>query len=162
MSISDTHIKFSNGIKGESKHEKHKDQVEVTSWHWSASNASSFGKNSGGGRGKGVASELVFTHRYDNASPVLAQKLLGGDHLDEAVLYVSKSVGKGQDDFIIITLTKVMVTSISPSGDASGDVFESVSLAFEEMKTEYKKQKPDGGLESGPQFTFNTAEQKIS
>jgi len=160
MSSTDTHIDI-KGIKGESNHEKHKDQIEVIGWQWSASNDSTFGIGKGGGKGKGTVQNLVFTHRYDNASPTLAKKCLAGEHIDTATLYVSKASG-GQEDFLIITLTGVMVTSVNPSGDSSGEIFETVSLAYEEFKAEYKVQDAKGKLSAGPQFTFNVASTKVS
>ncbi len=122
----DIHIKF-EGVDGESNHKDHKGEIEVLSWAWGITNASS--SISGGGSGKGKASpgDLHFTHIYDKASPVLAKKCAQGVHFPTVTLTARKS-GEGQKDFLTVKMKEVFITSVQPSGAGGGDIVESVTM----------------------------------
>ncbi|HUL67278.1 MAG TPA: type VI secretion system tube protein Hcp, partial [Burkholderiaceae bacterium] len=51
MARSDIHLKLGD-IKGESTDDKHKDEIDVESWSWGASNPGSMARGGGGGTGK--------------------------------------------------------------------------------------------------------------
>ncbi len=155
MSNIDTHLKL-DGISGESKHKDHKDQIELVGWNWGVTNASSFGENSGGGKGKGKPMNMVIIHRYDKASPLLAKASASGKHIASATITARKS-GEGQKDFLTITLKPVVVTSVQPSCDAGGEIVEVVSLAYEDVEFDYKPQDDKGGLGGSVKFGWNVA-----
>jgi type VI secretion system secreted protein Hcp len=148
----DTHFKF-DGVDGESTHADHKGEIEVLSWSWGVQNASTL---SGGGSGKGKANpgDMVFTHMYDKASPVLAKKCAQGVHFKEAVLTARKS-GEGQKDFLKVTLKEVFITSVQPSGSSGGDIMESVSMSYADIGFAYKAQDEKGGLAGEVKFGWN-------
>ena len=73
------HLKIP-GIEGESTHKGHEKEIEVRSWAWGVENAAKPGTG-GGGAGKAVTRELVFTHGYDAASPLLAKSCAKGAHI---------------------------------------------------------------------------------
>ena len=78
-----------------------------------------------------------------------------GEHVDEAVLTIRKS-GTDLQEFIVITMGKVFVSQVSPSGqDGGGDIYEGVSLQFATVKFEYKPQKEDGSLDAGVIFDYD-------
>jgi type VI secretion system secreted protein Hcp len=78
-----------------------------------------------------------------------------GEHIKDATITVRKA-GKGQQEYLIITMTDVLVTSVSSSVSAEGDAtMEGVSLAFAKVDLEYKPQKPDGSLDAGVHFTYD-------
>jgi type VI secretion system secreted protein Hcp len=53
-------------------------------------------------------------------------------------------------------MTDVLVTSVSTSVSAEGDVtVEDVGLAFAKVDLEYKPQKADGSLDAGVHFTYD-------
>src|SRR5436853_2996585 len=98
-------------IKGESLDDKHKDEIEVLSYSWGVSNAGSMSSGSGGGEGKASFHDITFTHVMDKASPVLMQACATGTHLKEATITHRKS-GKGQQEYLIIKMNDVLVTSV--------------------------------------------------
>jgi len=59
------------GIKGESKDHKHKDQIDVLSWSWGMSQSGTAHMGGGAGAGKVNVQDLNFTHYIDKASPTL-------------------------------------------------------------------------------------------
>jgi len=148
----DTHIKF-DGVDGESTHADHKGEIEVLSWAWNVHNASAL---SGGGSGKGKAQpgDLIFTHTYDKASPVLAKKCAQGVHFKEAVVTARKA-GEGQKDFLKITMKEVFITSVAPSAGGDGDIMESVSMSYGSIDFAYKAQDEKGGTTGEVKFGWN-------
>ncbi len=141
-------------IKGESLDDKHKDEVEVLSWSWGVSNSSSMA-HGGGGAGKASFNDFNFIHRIDKASPVLLRACATGEHIKEATITARKA-GKGQQEYLIIKMNDVIITSVHPSG--SGDeaaIAESVALQFAKVDLEYRRQKTDGTLEAGLHFKYD-------
>ena len=102
-------------IKGESLDDKHKDEVEVLSWSWGVTNSGTIARGSGGGGGKATFHDFNFTHHIDKASPFLLKACATGEHIKEATITVRKA-GKGQQEFLIIKMNDVLITSVSPSG----------------------------------------------
>jgi type VI secretion system secreted protein Hcp len=142
-------------IKGESLDAKHKDEVEVLSWSWGVSQSGSIAPGGGGGQGKASFNDFNFTHHIDKASPVLMRVCATGQHLKEATITVRKA-GKGQQEFLIIKMNDIIITSVNPS--ASGDgaaTAENVALQFAKVDLEYKPQKPDGSLDAGIHFKYD-------
>jgi type VI secretion system secreted protein Hcp len=154
----DTFAKLGD-IKGESLDDKHKDEIEVLSFSWGVSNAGSMGYGSGGGEGKATFHDLSFTHKVDKASPVLMQACATGVHLKDGTITVRKA-GKGQQEFLVIKMNDVIITSVT-HGSAGGDgASENVSIAFAKVAVEYKPQKADGSLDAGIHFKYDLKAQK--
>lgn len=154
----DTHIKF-DGVDGEATHKDHKGEIEVLSWTWGVTNAST---GAGGGSGKGKASpgEMHFTHLYDKASPVLAKQCATGKHF-KTVVMTSRKSGEGQKDFLKITMKEVFISSVQPSGGSGGDIAESLSMAYKDIEFEYKPQDDKGGLGGAVKFGWNVATTEV-
>lgn len=142
-------------IKGESQDDRHRDEIEVLSWAWGVSQSGTVARGSGGGSGKASFHDFTFTHHVDKASPVLMGACASGEHIKEATITARKA-GKGQQDYLVIKMTDVLVTSVSTgvSAEAEGAV-EGVALAFAKVDLEYKPQKPDGSLGAGVHFRFD-------
>ncbi len=145
-------------IKGESLDAKHKDEIEVLSWSWGVTNPHPAGAGSGGGAGKASFRDLSFTHNIDRASPLLLKGCATGQHLKEATI-THRKAGKGQQEFLIIKMNDVIVTSVS-SGDSENTHVETVSLAFAKVDLEYRPQKADGSLDAGIHFKYDLKAQK--
>lgn len=158
MSI-DTHIKF-DGVEGEATHKDHKGEIQLLSWTWGASNAA---QTSGGGSGLGKAqpSDIVITHLYDKASPVLAKKCVQGVHFKEATMTSRKS-GEGQKDFLTIKLKEVYITSVSLGASASGEITESVSLSYGAIDFAYKAQDTKGATTGEVKFGWDVKTTEIT
>ena len=145
-------------VKGESKDDKHKDEIEVLSWSWGVSNPVDARAGAGKGAGKANFNDLNFMHAVDRASPVLMKACTMGDHFKEATL-TSRKAGKGQQEYLIVKLKEVFVSSVQPSG-SSEHPMESVSLVFAHIDLEYKPQKDDGSLDAGIHFIYDLAANK--
>ena len=142
-------------IKGESRDAKHKDEIEVLSWSWGVSQSGTTSSGGGGGAGKASFHDFTFTHHVDKASPVLMRACATGEHIKDATITVRKA-GKGQQDYLIVKMTDVLITSVSMSVSAEGDATaEGVTLAFAKVDLEYKPQKPDGSFDAGIHFKYD-------
>ena len=161
MSASDIHLKL-NGIKGESTSVQHKDEIEVQNWAWGVTGGSPAPGGGGGGAGRATFSDLHFTHRVDRASPELWKACATGRHIRDAVLSVVRP-GAGTQDYLVVKLSDVSVTSVSLS-DAAGDTLvphESVGLAFAKVEYAYKPQNPNGSLGAAVEFKFNLVTNRV-
>ena len=143
-------------IKGESLDSKHKDEVEVLSWSWGVSQRRhDQARGGGGGEGKANFNDFNFTHHIDKASPVLLKACATGEHIKEATITVRKA-GKGQQEFLIIKMNDIIITSVNPSGASDAPVTaENVALQFAKVDLEYKPQKTDGSLDAGIHFKYD-------
>jgi type VI secretion system secreted protein Hcp len=140
-------------IKGESLDIKHKGEVEVLSWSWGVSQSGSI--VGGGGAGKANFNDFAFTHHIDKASPILLKACATGEHIKEATITVRKA-GKGQQEFLIIKMNDILITSVNPSVSSDAKfTAESVALQFAKVDLEYKPQKKDGSLDVGVHFKYD-------
>ena len=148
-------------IKGESRDAKHKDEIEVLSWSWGVSQTGTMAPGGGGGKGKASFQDFNFTHHVDKASPVLMKACATGEHIKNATITVRKA-GKGQQEYLVITMTDVLVTNVSTSVSAEGGTtMEGVALAFAKVDLVYKPQKPDGSLDVGVHFKYDLKANKV-
>ena len=140
-------------IKGESLDDKHKDEIEILSWSWGVTNAA---KPIGGGGGEGKSSfhDLSFTHKIDKASPLLMRACATGEHLKEATI-TRRKAGKGQQEFLIIKMSDVLITAVTDADNDEGGNLETVSLAFAKVALEYRPQKADGSIDAGVHFKYD-------
>jgi len=139
-------------IKGESKDARHKDEIEVLAWSWGLSHSGTTAHGGGAGAGRPSFQDLTFTHRVDKASPLLMKACATGEHARDATVTVRRA-GKGTQDYLVVTMKDVVVTSVSTAVSAEGDdTVESVALGFAKVDLEYRPQKPDGSLDAGIHF----------
>ena len=105
-------------IKGESLDDKHKDEVEVLSYSWGVTNTAHIPTGGGGGAGKATFQDLSIVHKIDKASPKLLQACATGEHLKEATITFRKA-GKGQQEFLIVKMSDVIITGVVQSAPGS-------------------------------------------
>lgn len=149
----DMFIDLGDKIPGESKDAAHQGEVDVLAWSWGMSNSGSFHVGGGGGSGKVNVQDLSFTHWVDTASTPLMLHCANGDHIPEVKLTVRKA-GKKPLEYIIVTMKKVLVTSISTGGSGGEDrLTESCTLNFADVTVDYIEQKDDGT--GAPAKTFH-------
>jgi type VI secretion system secreted protein Hcp len=146
-------------IKGESLDDKHKDEIEILSWSWGLANTGATAGGGGAAAGKATFHDLSFTHNVDKASPVLMQRCATGQHLKEATI-THRKAGKGQQEFLIIKMSDVIVTAVTNGDRNESSPAETVSLAFAKVDLEYKPQKADGSLDAGLHFKYDIKAQK--
>ena len=66
-----------------------------------------------------------------------------------------RKAGKGQQEFLIIKMNDVIITSVSPSGDGEQRPPRRRALEFAKVDLEYKPQKADGSLDAGLHFKYD-------
>ena len=151
-------------IKGESADSKHKDEIVVQSWAWGIAQQVIHSGGGGSGAGKASFEDLHFTHQIDKASPLLMLACASGRHIRDATLTVRRA-GKTPQEFLIVKLKDVLVTSVDPAVNDGTDgsqesATESVTLNFAQVDLEYKPQKADGSLGPGIHFAWNLQSNK--
>ena len=103
--------------------------------------------------------DLTFTHNVDKASPMLMKACATGQHVKEATL-VARKAGKGQQEYLVIKMTDVLVTGVQPSS-AHEQPMENVSMQFAKIDVEYKPLKADGTLDAGIHFVYDIKANKV-
>ena len=149
-----------DGIEGESQDSKHKNEIQLESFSWGASQTGSFAHSGGGGAGKVAMQDFHFTMKTSKASPKLFLSCCNGAHIKMATL-VARKAGKDQQEYLKILLSDVLVSSFTASG-SPGDVIpaESISLNFAKIEIEYKDQKADGSLGGATKAGYDLKQQK--
>ena len=145
-------------IKGESLDDKHKDEIEVLSFSWGVTNAQVM---SGGGAAAGKATfhDLTIVHSLDKASPSLLKACATGTHIKDAII-THRKAGKGQQEYLIVKLNDVIITGVTHGGSTGQPISENVTLAFAKVDLQYQPQKPDGSLDAGIHFKYDTKSNK--
>jgi type VI secretion system secreted protein Hcp len=154
------HLAKIGDIKGESLDDKHKGEVEVLSYSWGVTNSAHIPTGSGGGAGKATFQDLSIVHKIDKASPKLLQACATGEHLKEATITFRKA-GKGQQEFLIVKMSDVIITGVVQSAPGSEAGSETVGLEFAKVDWEFKPQKADGSLDAGIHFKFDIKANKV-
>jgi type VI secretion system secreted protein Hcp len=136
-----------DGVPGESADAKHKGEIQLESFGWGEANPAGPGMGGGGGAGKVQMQDLVVTMVVSKASPKLLLACASGKHYKEAVLTVRKA-GKSQQEYFIIKLKDIVVTSYQTGGSAQSDlIVDQASLGFSTIEMDYRPQKADGSLD---------------
>ena len=132
-----------DGFPGESKDQRHPDEIEIESFSWGLSN-SVVVSGGGGGAGKASFQDINFTNRTHKSSPKLMLACASGQHIKKAVLSIRKA-GASTFDYIKLTFEDVLVSSFQEAGDTGGDaVADNMSLNFATIDFEYTEQNADG------------------
>jgi len=137
-----------DGIPGESKDDKHPDEIQLESWSWGETNAGSMAAGGGGGSGKVSMQDFTFTMPINKASPELMYACAIGKHIDSCILTCRKA-GTDQQEFLIVTFTDVIISSYQ-TGGGGGDVLptESITFNFAAIEFQYSPQTETGGLDT--------------
>jgi type VI secretion system secreted protein Hcp len=137
-----------DGIKGESSDKKHKDTIEIESFSWGATNTGSHSSGGGGGAGKVQFQDFHFTKHIDKSSPILFKRAATGEHIKKATLFVRKAGGEAQGDYLVITLSDVLVSSYQtkPDKDSPSVPTDQVSLNFAKIEYSVRPTLSDGKL----------------
>ena len=140
---------FIDQVPGESTDSKHTNEIEVESWSWGATQLGTTAGGGGGGAGKVRIQDLNFVARTSKASPVLFLRCADGQHIKQAILTARKA-GKDQSEFLILTMSDLLVTSYQIAGSETADTvpMDQVSVNFTKIKFEYRAQKADGSLDA--------------
>jgi type VI secretion system secreted protein Hcp len=139
-----------DGIPGESKDSKHKNEIDVLSWSWGESQTGTHSGGGGGGAGKVSMQDFHFTMAINKATPKLILACANGEHIKNAILTCRKA-GKEQQEFLKFTFTDLLISSYQTGGSGGGGEIpvEQISFNYSKIEFEYREQKADGTLE-GP------------
>ena len=150
-----------DGIQGESKADKHTDEIDVLSFSWGATQSGTFAGGGGGGAGKVSMQDFHFTMLHSKASPALMLACAQGDHIKSAILTCRKA-GKDQQEFLKYTMSDCLVSSFQTGGSGGRDVVptDQVSLNFAKIEHEYKEQDATGKLTGSVKKWFDLKQVK--
>lgn len=163
MSV-DIFLKF-NGpeIEGESKVESHPNELQISSCSFSASNFGTRHTATGGGAGKGDASDVSFTMDADKSAVSLYDHCVQGTHFDDATVVWRKVSGAGEEpmEFFELKMKEAFLSSFN-IGTANGSETPQVSFAinFAEYEATWKPQETKGTPGGGIVKQYNFAKQK--
>ena len=132
-----------DGIKGESKDDKHKEEIHIESFSWGLSQTGAHGAGGGGGAGKVAVHDISITKFLDKASPTLMLDCCSGKHIASGLITVRKA-GDKPLEYLKIKLTDILVSGVQHAGHGSDLLTENVTLNFAKFHMEYQEQKPDG------------------
>jgi len=145
------------GLSGESKDDKHSNEIDVFSYSTGVSQTGTMHIGGGGGGGKANFQDMHITKPVDKSSPELMLRCASGKHFPSAVLTVRKA-GDNPLEYMKYTMTDVLIASHSTgSSQGTDQVTEQVSLNFAKLKFEYIEQTQSGGAGAQPQMTWNIA-----
>jgi type VI secretion system secreted protein Hcp len=151
------------GVEGESTLKAHPNEIHCFSWSWGVSNPAAFDPTAGRiVPGKPNFQDISLTKTVDKSSPALMTGVATGKQYDTAVITILKSTaGAATQDFYVITLSDVVVTSFSTS--SGGDTpSESFTLTYTKVNVRYYPTKQDGTLDLPVTFSFDLATNKAS
>jgi type VI secretion system secreted protein Hcp len=138
-----------DGIAGESRDSKHKDEIELQSFSWGAHQVTpqaGAGGGGGGGAGKVSMQDFHFVMRTNKASPKLFLACASGQHLKSGVLTARKA-GKDQQEFLVYKFTDLLVSGYQTGGsEGSDEPVDQVSFNFAKVQLDYRPQNPAGQL----------------
>ena len=129
------------GVEGESKNDKHKNEIEILSWSWGVSNQGTNASGGGGGAGKVSVRDFTFKTMAGKASPKLFSAAVTGQRFPKAVLTTDAGSRPG---FYKVTLSDVLVSSYQADGSQGSMPMEQISLNYSKIEFEYVPQGTDG------------------
>ncbi len=148
---SNFHLKFS-AVKGESKDDKHKEEIDIDSFSIGGSNSGGSHYGGGGGVGKVEVHDFSFTKKVDAATHGLWSNLLT-HKVDPTVTFTAKKGGGAEAViYLTIVMTNAIITNIANSGGGEYAT-ESVSIKFETVEFKYQEQDKDGKKHGGEKIT---------
>jgi type VI secretion system secreted protein Hcp len=137
-----------DGIEGESSDSKHKNEIEVLSFHWGVSQAVT-GTTSSTGTFTGQRADLApltIVKQFDKASPKAAQACAAGEHQKSAVLTLCRAGGDKQP-YMEYKLSDVLISNVSVGGASQGDggvPQEEWALVYAKIEMKYTQIGLDG------------------
>ena len=134
-----------DGIQGESRDDRHKDEIDIESFSWGETQSGTFAVGGGGGSGKISMQDFHFTMPVNKASPALFLACAQGDHIKNAILTCRKA-GRDQQEFMKVTMNDVLVSSFQIGGAGGVVPTDQISLNFVKIEVEYQEQDATGKL----------------
>ena len=147
-------------IPGGSQEKGDKDEIELEAFSWGATNAARGGAGGGAGAGKVQLNDLSVTMAAGVASPKLFLACASGTHLKSAIL-TARRAGEKAQDFMVVKLTDVVVTSYQIAGSAGGGALhDGATLRYAKVELEFRPQKADGSAGAPVKSGWDVAKNK--
>jgi len=156
----DYFLKLSDGIDGESSDSNHKNEIQIMSWSWGASQVSSVAGTGGSGAGKADLSDFSIMANFDKATPKFFKSICAGKHIATGTMSAVKSGSDGKP-YLKVDFKELFVTSLQASASSEVPTI-SVSFSYNEIKIDYGVQNEQGNVASTGAVTYNTKENKLS
>jgi type VI secretion system secreted protein Hcp len=156
----DYFLKLSDGIDGEASDSNHKDEIQIMSWSWGASQVSSVSGTGGSGAGKADLSDFSIMTNFDKATPKFFKSIGAGTHIKTGTMSAIKSGADGKP-YLKVDFKELFVSSLQISGSSEIPTV-SVSFTYNEIKIDYSVQNEQGNLTSTGAVTYNTKENKLT
>lgn len=146
-----------DGIPGESSDSKHKEWIEVISFHLAIEQEGA--SRSGGGEstvGKAQFSDFSIVKRLDKSSPKLALTCANGQHIASAKMELCQAT-KDKHPYMKYNLYDVVVSSVKPSGQNTSNTLplEEVSMRFSKIEWEYTPMDHTGKVTAATKANWN-------
>jgi type VI secretion system secreted protein Hcp len=130
-----------DGIKGDSKDDKHKDWIAIQAFSHGITQAYGGASVAHGGHAGGRAdfSDIVVTKRLDLSSPLLHLYCVEGKNIPKCVFELCRAAGD-KKIFMRVTLEDAIVSSIQSTGSITSDDVvptETINLRFKTIQWEY-------------------------
>jgi type VI secretion system secreted protein Hcp len=149
-----------DGIQGESQDANHKDEIQLMSWSWGASQVSSVAGTGGSGAGKASLTDFSVMAYFDKSTPKFFKSIGAGTHIKSGTMSAVKSGADGKP-YLKVDFKELFVSSLQIS--ASSEIpTVSVSFTYNEIKIDYSTQNEQGNVTSTGPVTYNTKENKLS
>jgi type VI secretion system secreted protein Hcp len=147
-----------DGIEGESADSSHKNEIDLESFSWGASQSGSMAYGGGGGAGKASFQDFHFVMKVSKASPKLFLACASGQHIKSAIL-VCRRAGTEQQEYMTISMSDILVSSYQ-AGGSGGDVvpMDQISLNYAKIEVSYSPQDAKGSLGSPVKTGWNVKE----
>ena len=130
-----------DGIDGESKDHKHKDEIEVFSWSWGISVPTAGGTQTG----RATPKELTVLKPIDKSSPVLMKTACEGHHISGGTLtLVNKET---QLEYLKIKLTDILISGYQIGGGSAGGAVPMDQVSFNFSSINVQAASKRGGFE---------------
>ena len=133
------------GIKGECTDPKQPGWLEVTSTQLDQFRGASIGSATGGaGAGKVTFNPFTITRKVDKASPKLFEAATKGKHFSNVTIEMRKA-GGGQQEYLVIKLQDVLISSYRTGGPRGEGPEESMTLNFTHVAFQNSPGPPPAG-----------------
>lgn len=149
-----------DGIQGEAADASHKDEIQIMSWSWGASQVSSVSGTGGSGAGKADLSDFSIMTYFDKATPKFFKSICEGTHIKTGSMTAIKSGANGKP-YLKVDFKELFVSSLQISGSSEVPTV-SLSFTYNEIKIDYSMQNEQGNLNSTGAVTYNLKENKLS
>lgn len=147
-----------DGIPGESTDSKHKDWIEILSFHWGVQQPSGGTKSSAGalGRERTEHDDFSIVKAIDKASPKLFSACNEGTHIKEVKIELCRATGDKQK-YMEFLMKDAIISKMAPGGAAKDQEtipLEEVSFSYGEInltytETDHQTGKPKGDVKAG-------------